>query len=297
MILYLLYRFGHLLAVVLPSNVSYGIACRIADIWHFLFIRDRKSIVTNLKIITGGALPDDELNAMSRQVFRNFAKYLVDFFRFSLIDEEYIRRFVKVEGRENIDMALARKKGVIALSAHMGNWEFGAFVVSSLGYSLSAVVLTHQNKKINDLFTRQRMLGKMKPIEIGMTLRDSFRALKDNRLLALLGDRDFTKNGFYIDFFGRKTLIPKGPALFAHRLGSAIVPTFMIREKDDSFRLIFDAPIFPDTEQDEEKSIAELARRYSSVIESYVRRYPTQWYMFREVWNGNAKSMRPDTII
>ncbi|MBI5143832.1 MAG: lysophospholipid acyltransferase family protein [Candidatus Omnitrophica bacterium] len=299
MIFYLLYRIGSFLALRLPVTVSYRIACMIADVYQYVSEKDRDAVLNNLKTVLGNEPhSDEELTKMAKEVFRNFAKYLVDFFRFSKVDLRFIRRFVKIEGLNNIDEARSRGKGAILLSAHIGNWELGGFVLAMIGYPISAVVLTHQNKKINDFFTHQRLLSNLKPIEIGIALRSCYAALKGNNLLAVLGDRDFSKNGIRVDFFGRKTLLPKGPSVFSRRIGSAIVPTFMIREKDDSFRLIMDKPIFPDASGEEDKAIETLTKKYLSVIEAYVRKYPTQWYMFREVWNNNDKKfLRPDTII
>lgn len=299
MIFYLLYRIGFYLAITLPIRVSYRIACAVADLYYLISRKDRAAVIQNLKVIFNNKTCDEkELQRMARDVFRNFAKYLVDFFRFSKIDQEFIKEFVKVEGLDNIDIGLSKGKGVIALSAHIGNWELGGFVLASIGYPLSAVVLTHRHKKVNEFFTRQRLLGNLKPIEIGFSLRSCYSVLKNNCLLAVLGDRDFSKNGFRVDFFGKKTIIPKGPSLFSYRIGSAIVPTFMIREKDDTFRLIFEKPIFPSSNEDESREIERLTRQYLAVIESYVRSYPTQWYMFREVWNHNDKKLlRPDSII
>ena len=139
----------------------------------------------------------------------------------------------------------------------------------------------------------------MRPIEIGLSLRACYSTLKNNRLLAILGDRDFSKNGIYVDFFGKKTLIPKGPSVFGYRIGSAIIPTFMIRENDDTFRLVFEEPIFPNPDNEEEgKAIEALTKKYLKVLESYIKTHPTQWYMFREVWNNDDKKpLRPDTII
>ena len=297
MIIYILYRIGYFLAMTLPLKISYALACFVADMYYYICGKDRKAVIENIRVITGGAVSEADLARMAKDVFRNFAKYLVDFFRFSKIDEEYMKKFIKVDGLENIDKGLAGGKGVIALSAHIGNWELGGFVLSSLRNPMKAVVLTHQNKLINDFFTRQRSIGNMRPVEIGISLRSCYNVLKDNGLLALLGDRDFSRNGFRIDFFGKNTLIPKGPAVFSSRIGSCIVPTFMIREEDDTFRLIIEPPIFPREGQNSEAAAIELAKEYTSVIESYVRRYPTQWYMFREVWSNHEKTMRPDTII
>ena len=298
MILYALYRIGIFLALVLPLKTTYRMACAAADMYCLISAKDRNAVISNLQMVLGDTVDGKRLEGMAREVFKNFAKYLVDFFRFTKIDEEYVKRLVKIEGVEHIRSALAKGKGAIMLSAHVGNWELGAAALSLSGYPINAVVMTHQNKKINDFFTRQRLMGKMRPIEIGASLKDCYRVLKSNGLLALMGDRDFTKNGLRIEFFGKTTLLPKGPAVFGYREGAAIVPTFMVRQPDDSFRLFMEPPIFAGHGEDESRAVTELANRYVRVMETYIRRYPTQWYVFRELWECDGKrSMRPDTVI
>lgn len=298
MILYVLYRIGVFLALFLPLKVSYLLASTIADIFYYTHKNDRVAVIGNMKIIVGYSAGDKELEIKAREVFRNFAKYLVDFFRFTLIDEQYIKRCIKVEGLENIDKALRRGKGAVVLSAHIGNWELGGLVLSLFRHPVVAVVLKHQNKRINDFFTRQRSIGSLKPVEIGISLRNCYDALKNNGLLAILGDRDFSNKGFVIEFFGKPTQVPKGPAVFSYRMGSCIVPTFMVRMEDDTFKFTFEPPIFPNTNEDEESEVKKLMKEYSFVIEAYVRKYPSQWYMFKNVWNNNhEKHLRPDTII
>jgi KDO2-lipid IV(A) lauroyltransferase len=298
MILYVLYRIGVFLALALPLKITYRVASAIADMYCRISAKDRDAVAGNLRVVLGDTVDGKKLEDMSREVFKNFAKYLVDFFRFTEIDEKYIKRLVKIEGVEHIKSALAKGKGVIMLSAHIGNWELGGAALSLSGYPINAVVLTHQNKKINDFFTRQRLKGKMRPIEMGASLKDCYRVLKGNGLLALMGDRDFTKNGLAIKFFGKTTLLPKGPAVFGYREGAAIVPTFMVRQPDDSFRLFMEPPIFADRGEDESRAVTELANRYVRVMEAYIRQYPTQWYVFRELWECDGKrSMRPDTVI
>ena len=297
MILYILYRIGHFLSLALPKEIAYGIASIIADLYYSFARKDKKIVMNNIRVITAGSVDGKDLDRMARDVFRNFAKYLADFFSFSKISQEYMNRYVKLEGLDNIDEALSKGRGVILLSAHIGNWELGGAVASSAGYPLSGVVLTHQNKRINDFFTRQRLAGNVKPIEIGISLKSCYGLLKSNGILALLGDRDFTKSGIRIEFFGKRALIPKGPAVFSYRIGSAIVPIFMVREDGDRFRLVAEGPIYPDRTEPEEESVRKVTKRYLAVIESYVRKYPTQWFIFKDIWNNDDESLRPDTII
>lgn len=287
MILYMLYRIGYAIAMCIPIRLGYAMACVVAEACYVFSSRDRIAVTSNVRAVLGAGATKEEIGRVTRDVFSNFAKYLVDFFRFSKIDIDYIKNMVAVEGLENMDEALSKGRGVIALSAHIGNWELGALVVSMLRKPVAAVVLTHQNKRINDFFTRQRSLWGLKPVEIGISLRNCYTTLKGGGILAMLGDRDFSKNGYYIEFFGRNALAPKGPAVFSCRMGSAIVPCFLTREEGDRFRLVFEKPIYPEVSDDEEASVKSLMRKYLSIMESYVRRYPSQWYVFRNVWNNN----------
>ncbi|MDP3804794.1 MAG: lysophospholipid acyltransferase family protein [Candidatus Omnitrophota bacterium] len=295
-VLYLLYRLGIFLAKNFPLKFSYKIACLVADAYYSISYNDRRAVIKNINVVLGHTTPDKESRRIARAVFRNFAKYLVDFFRFSKIDEAYIKKFIRVEGIANLDEALSKGKGAVLLSAHIGNWELGASILSLIGYPTAAVVLSHKHKKINDFFLEQRKMCKVQPIEIGISLKACYKLLKDNKLLALLGDRDFTGNGLNSEFFGQNTLIPKGPSVFSRRIGSAIVPTFMIREDDDTFKLIFEKPIYPDLSMEEGFALKTLTRKCTSIIESYIRKYPAQWYAFKYIWDKD-ELLRPDTII
>lgn len=292
MIFYFLCRIGYFLAMVFPKKVLYAIACFLADIYWLVSPKDRSGVESNLRAIIGLGISDRDLKRMAPRVCRNFAKYLVDFFSASKLDEDYIKKFVRIKGVHNLDAALAKGRGVIVLSAHLGNWELGGFIVSCLGYPLSAVVLTHKNKKMNDFFTRQRLAGKMRPIEVGLSLKACYRVLKDNGLVALLGDLDFMGNGLPLDFFGNKRFIPKGPAVLSYRIGSAVVPIFLVREEGDTFRLIIEKPIYPDYNMDEGTAVVELTKKYISLIEFYIRQYPDQWCVFRNMWEHDENRIK-----
>ena len=285
MALYLLYRIGYFLVNLFPLNFSYGLASFAAYICYLANGRDRASVIKNLETIVGAGTDKRVLRRLARELYRNFAKYLVDFFRSAKVSKEYVGKFVQVEGAHNIDAALARGKGVIMLSAHIGNWELGGSVISLLGYPVSAVVLSHKNKKIDDFFKRQRLLGKLTPIEMGIALKTCYKLLNSNKVLALLGDRDFTKNGLMFYFFGKKTLFPRGALVLSYRLGASIIPTVMTRKPDDTFSIRFEEPICADKNKPEDDAIFELGKKCANRIESYVRQYPTQWYVFKDMWS------------
>lgn len=283
---YILYRIGQFIALNLPLKIAYRVAVFFSDVHYIFADKDRFLVLENLKAIFPQK-PVKELKEIRLQMTRNFAKYLVDFFRFENIDEEYVRKNIKIENQHYIDESLARKKGVIVLSAHIGNWELGGVTVALLGYPIAVVALSHKYKKVNDFFVRQRESKGVGVIPFERAVKQCLSALSENKLLGLVGDRDFTQRGVIVDFFGKPTLLPMGPAGFALKTGAAILPAFMVRNHDDSFTLRLEKPIIYKSSRkngSKNNNLHEVICGYKIILEDYIRKYPDQWYMFRQFW-------------
>lgn len=280
---YFLYRAGQFIALSLPLKCGYFVATLIADL-HYLFARnDRRIVGDNLRAIFPRK-SGREINRIRIAVFRNFAKYLVDFFRFSKIDRKYIDRNVSIENREYFDQALAKGCGVIALTAHLGNWELGGVVISLSGYKFSAVALPHKHKKVNDFFNFQRQSKGVKIIPLGKAVKQCINVLRNNEILGLVGDRDFTEKGIVLDFFGKPAFFPEGAAAFALQTKAVILPGFMVRNEDDSFTLRMEKPLEFTLTGNKATDLKALVSEYKKIFESYILKYPDQWYMFRRFW-------------
>ncbi|MBL7151654.1 MAG: lysophospholipid acyltransferase family protein [Candidatus Omnitrophica bacterium] len=280
---YLLYRLGQFIALHTPLRISYFIASIISDLHYLVANKDHRRVKANLKAIFPDK-SDSQIRGIRLRMSRNFAKYLVDFFRFEKIDNEYIKKNIRIENLDYFTQALSKGKGAIALTAHLGNWELGGVVIALLGYPFWAVALEHKDKRVNEFFNFQRESKGMKVIPLSKAVRACLNLLKENKIVALVGDRDFSQKGIVIDFFGRPTCLPEGPAAFSLKTGAPIVPGFMLRNKDDTFTLTIEKPIEFTPCGDKNKDLKELASRYARVIEGYIRRYPDQWYMFRAFW-------------
>jgi len=269
--------------LLLPLKVSYKIAIFFADIYYIFAKEDKKNLKRNLSIVLN---TNDKkiLKSYIRNIFRNFAKYLVDFFRFSKLSREEIEKNIEIEGKENVDVSLASGKGVILLAAHIGNWELGGAVVASFGYPFYAIALDHKDRRINDFFLKQRRAVGVKVISVGAQLKTCFRALCENSLLGIVGDRIFSNHGIKANFFGRPAMMPRGPAAIALRTGANIVPCFLIRKKDDSFKFIIEKPIINNALDSKKDAIRNTMEKYIPVIERYIKHFPDQWYAFRDVW-------------
>jgi KDO2-lipid IV(A) lauroyltransferase len=278
MIAYWFYRLSYFCAIHLPLKVAYGIAVFLSLLKYTISPRDRDAVIGNLRKILP-VTEQKDITLRAKQVFIGFGKYLIEFFRFSLLNKENIKNFIKTEGLEHVEAALSRGKGVIILAVHVGNWELGGVFMALMGYPIVAVALPHRHPKVDAFFNHQRQKMGMGVIpSAGVGVRHIYDALKNNRIVALVGDRDFANGGKRMPFLGETKIIPRGPAVLALRTGAAIVPGFVLRQKDDTHILKFLPALRADGSED------EIMARCVKTIEEVVRQYPQQWLMFREYW-------------
>ncbi|MFH1478472.1 MAG: lysophospholipid acyltransferase family protein [Candidatus Omnitrophota bacterium] len=284
MFFWFLYRLGYLLSNILPLKAAYWVAERFSDIQYSIAKKDRIAVQENLSKVLNKDVED--CRGLALNVVRNFGLYLVDFFRMARLEKKDIESRIKLEGYEKFEGAFKKNKGVIMLSCHIGNWEMGGVVMGILGHDISAVALTHQDKRINDFFIDQREKKGFKVIPIESATKRCVSVLLKKHLLALLADRDFTNSGMECDFFGVKTSIPKGPALLSLKTNSPIVPVFFIREGKYNYRFIFEEPmeVVNHDGLTQEEIMQEANKKIVSVMEKYIRLYPDQWLVFRRFW-------------
>jgi KDO2-lipid IV(A) lauroyltransferase len=195
-----------------------------------------------------------------------------------------ILKKVRLVNTQYFDEALKNKKGAVILTAHIGNWELGGAAIAANGYPLLAIALPHAESKVNDFFNRQREERGVKIVPIRKAAFECLHALKNNTLVAILGDRDFTSAGIIVDFFGKPTLLPKGPAMLALKIGCPIIPGFSVMRDGYNLDVIFEKPLEFIKTGDIEEDIKEITKKFALRIEEYIRTYPEQWFMFRKFW-------------
>jgi len=280
--MYYWFLLGKVLTSIVPRWFAYLFAKSLALIHYYTSKKDREAVLCNLAYVMGPETGPKKLKRAVKNVFINFSYYLVDFFRFSRVDKKFIEKYVAIEGLENLELSLAKNRGVILLAAHLGNYELGAAVVSLLGYPFTAVVLSHKDKRVNNFFDNQRALVGVEVIPTGGAIKGCFSALKQGKAIALVADREFGDSGLKMNLFSKPAILPKGAAFFALRMESVIVPTFLVRENKYYYRFFFDKPI--DITEEGFTKDQDVINSYIPVLEKYIKRYPDQWYAFQKYW-------------
>jgi Kdo2-lipid IVA lauroyltransferase/acyltransferase len=239
--------------------------------------------LTRIHQHNGVRLSRRALRVLARENFLNFAKYLVDFFHFLHLQPDRMNRLIHFGVVPQVlDDLLAKGKGVIVLSAHLGNWELGAAALAQRGYPFHAVALRQPDPKLDALYQSYRSRRRINPIPFGRAARDCIRILRRNEIIALVGDRDFTAARDTVEFFGQPARLPDGPAKLALATGAPILPTFMVRNDDDTFGYVLGEPIWADKARDQ---VADVMRKITAALERVISQYSEQWFFFHDLWD------------
>ncbi len=266
----------------LPTRLCRLLGRITASIVYAFSHKDRQGLSVNLSTALDKPLDDPFIIKTVRQVFCNYGQYLIDFFLFSQLPLRKIKGFfASIKGEEILQHALAKGRGAILLSAHIGHWEIGRYILSLLHYPLTVVAMAHNTGATNALVNRLRYNNRTSGIDVDQspfTGIEILRHLRNNGIVAVHGDRDFFARGRQTTFLGKQVSFPIGPVVLAMNSGAPLIPTFVLRGPDDRYFGVLEEPIPLLAEGDRDDVIDKNLRKIARIFERYIRLYPDQWY-------------------
>ena len=271
----------------LPRKLALSIGMYLATAIFWFSHRQKDRACKHLKQSLGIEYPAAE--QLVRRSFRNTGKNLMEFMQLPRMSPETIHQLVTFEGREHIDRALDQGRGAIILTAHFGNWELLGASILANGYTIRGITRQLRSKRLDAIVSSYREKVGWQGIDRDRSIREVLRCLKRNELIAILADVDTRTQGIFVDFFGRPAYTPYSPVAFALKTGAAILPTFIIRQPDDSHRAVVEAPLLLQQGGEKEQDLLVNTQRFTKIIESYIRRYPEQWIWMHERWKTKPK--------
>lgn len=205
--------------------------------------------------------------------------------------EELIRRFELVEGWDLLEAARAEGKGVIIVTGHLGNWEYGGAYVAARGMPFDAVTRGMANPLFDAYIRRTRAQIGFEVIHDAEAVRRTPRALKEGRVIAMVCDQDgLNLASTFVPFFGRPAKTPRGPAVFALRLGVPLIFAASVRRPSGNYALLLSRlPV--EITGDRDADIDRIVLTYTQRLEAYVREYPDQYFWQHRRWRRQP----PDT--
>jgi len=266
--------------------------CRVVGrIFYFFMGGTRRAVQKNLSIVLDRPVNDPLVRRTACRTFQNYGLYLVDYVRLNHLNK-YL--FPEEKGKRHIKQALAEGNGAILVMPHLGHWELGGVLFAMRECPIHALTLKDPESEVQDF--RDEMRGTLgietvhiDPSNFGNVLK-LVKLLRENQVIALLGDRFEGGKKVGVTFFGRKVVFPVGAMALALSSGAPIIPVFTVVKPDGYYLAWMEEPIRvtrrPGVSTTE--LLTEKAQELATVFETVISRYPDQWYHFFNYWDRYA---------
>ena len=272
----------------LPESTAYRLAYAAAD---FLTKRNGKN-VSRLRSNLQRTQPNItalDLDLLVFDAMRSYMRYWCDTFRFPDWSTERVRETVTVNNEHLLLDAIAAKTGVIVTLPHAGNWDHAGAYFCAKGIHLVTVAehLKPEKLFLRFLSYRQAMGMEVLPLD-GRVLGTLAQRLRQGALVALVADRDLSRSGIDVNFFGGPSRMPAGPALLALKTSAPLITAF-VSYTESGIHIDFNEVAVPTTGGDEEK-VVEIVQRMANQFEAGISVHPQDWHMLQRIWiDGDFK--------
>jgi len=284
---------GYVLNRAAAPLVPFGLARRIALPWgdfaYATWKRPREAALHNYARVLDRSIEDPLVERAARRCFRHFALYIAEMLHVQGWDTRTVLARLKIEGEEHFEEAEVLGKGIIFVSAHMGSAEVAAAVAVLRGYKITAVTDRLQPRFLMDWAVACRAAMGIRLLPVGRTGISLLRALRRKEMVAFVIDAGVERGGGVpVTFFGGEAMFPDGPARLARLSGAPVIFAVAARLPGGRFRAHIEPPLLSQRSLSSEEDAQCLTQRLGSAFERYVRRYPGQWYAFREMWSESG---------
>ncbi|HET7420235.1 MAG TPA: hypothetical protein VFL27_07625 [Candidatus Dormibacteraeota bacterium] len=273
------YRAGARILRAVPSRLRLAAAAPGGTAWFWLSVGQRRAALDNYAAVLGRERDDPEVARVARRAFQNYGRMLMDFVLLPALSREDVLARMDVDGREHIDAALAAGRGAILALPHMGSWDMSGAYSAASGYPMLAVAERFPGSLNDAVVGARRRLG-VKVVTLG---RDAVRAVREhleaNGVVALACDLE-QGPGVAVRFFGRRAVVPSGPAAFALKTGAPILPVYQHYSGRNTYHGHVDPPLAIDAADTK----ASIMQRVVERFEDFIRRHPDQWFAFRPMF-------------
>lgn len=247
---------------------------------NYVVDRNKRAIIEEeLQSLFKSRYDKREITAITRRSFVNYYTRHAESLFLGRLDKKKLDKVMTVEGLKNIDEALSKGNGVILLLAHFGSFLLPLPFLGYRGYKVNQIAgrQIHTSLLSERIWTWRKSEADKMPvnfIQVGEFLRPLYNSLKNNEIIAVAFDGREGTNWVETEFMGRKALFSSGPFLLARKTGAVIIPTFMIRTKDKTHRLLLEPAFKLSAQSDINSAIREDTQQFAGLFAKYVKEFP-----------------------
>ncbi len=274
---------------ILPENGQQGVGIFLGRFAFEILKKRRKIAISNIQRVFKH-YSEKEARDVALRCFEKLGINFVEALLLSSIPtKDYEKRF-SVEHREYVDEALSLNKGMIALVFHYANWEIMG--VASWFFKNPIIALARplkRHKLIDEFMNRMRTSTGLTVIGNANTSKDVMKFLKENKIIAILGDqREKRSKGVYVDFFGESVPTTKGITTIGMKTGAPVLPVYFVRKGFLRYVIRCNKPLEMERKGNIEELIRKNTRKINAFLEALILENPDEWFWVHRRW-GRGK--------
>ncbi len=252
----------------------------------------RQIVYKNLKIVFGTDENQKNFNRIFRASFQNMGKMILEAASWTRLYAN-MDHWITVEGERYLRTSLEKGNGIIAISTHMGNFTLICGKLFHMGYTFHPVIRPPENKAMAEFLDAYMQKAGVKYIPDKprhICVKRCLRVLKNNEIIFLTTDLNVLgKDALFVEFFAFKVPTFKGPAVLAARTEAAVHPMFIVREQGLRHKIIVEPALTLQKTGNSEKDVVANTAMIVKATESYILKYPEQWFWLHDRWRRGRK--------
>jgi len=269
------------LAKILPLSWCDSLGKGAGKLGFYLNRKHRTRCISNLRMCWPN-WNSEQVRATAMGVFRHFGKTAMRFLASGKLEKSQILDSVAAFDDKPIFDAHAEGKGVLLIGAHFGNWERAAQYLTAKGFQVSVVARNANDARTTAKVNKTREGHGLEVLARGNAAKEILRALRNQRLVAILPDQN--ASDVFVPFFGFMAGTVSGPAVIHLRTGAPIVIVMLWEREDGRYEGYSKRLIVETAAEDREKSVEAIMTQINKEIEAAVREHPEQWLWMHDRW-------------
>jgi KDO2-lipid IV(A) lauroyltransferase len=275
----------------LPEPIAAAGFRTAADIAVRRQSRGVRRLRANLRRVVGPQRSESELDVIVKSAMRSYGRYWLETFRLPTMDLDAVvaRVEANTEGAEHIDRAMAAGRGLIMALPHMGNWDVAAVWLIRHGVPFTTVAERLRPESLYDRFVAYREGIGMRVLALTGGPRPAAEILaarlRAGECVCLVADRDMSRSGVDVEFFGATARMPAGPALLAITTGATLLPVGLWYRADGGWAQHIGPPVeFPFPQRRIREQAAAGTQALADAFAAHIAAHPSDWHMLQRLW-------------
>ena len=271
-----------LLVGILPFRLLYILSDFVSYFLRRVFKYRKDVIIKNLRN-SFPELSEEEIRIIIKRTYLNLSDVFIEGIRAFTMTRKQIRARHHILNPEILDPSFEAGKGVIIVTGHYGNWEWGALSPAlQLRCHNIAFYKPMKNKWMDKMINRNRSRYGTTLASIRQTT-NTFEAYKGQPVLYLMAADQSPSNReatYWANFLGRETAFLHGPEKHARNNNYPVVFVAIRRMK----RGFYELDLKPLVEDPSKLHDGEITKLFAEKLEALIREDPANWLWSHKRW-------------